>query len=62
MGIALYIATYDIAGGDSKDLVLAPGRWLALLAIATPLIVAGATSLPARLLTRIPTAEALRYE
>jgi putative ABC transport system permease protein len=62
IGLALYIAVYNIAGGDSKDLVLAPWSWLALLPIATPLIVAGATSLPARLATRIPTAEALRYE
>ncbi len=35
---------------------------LALVVLATPLIVAGATSLPARLATRIPTADALRYE
>jgi putative ABC transport system permease protein len=62
IGIALYIAAYDIAGGDSENLVLAPWWWLALLPIATLLIVAGATSLPARLATRIPTADAIRYE
>jgi hypothetical protein len=34
----------------------------ALVPIATLLMVAAATSLPARLATRIPTADALRYE
>ena len=62
IGIALYVAVYDIAGGDSEDLVLAPWGLLALLPIATLLFVVGATSLPARLATRIPTAEVLRYE
>jgi putative ABC transport system permease protein len=62
IGIALYIGVYDIAGGSSEDLVLAPWWWLALVPIATLLIVTAATSLPARLATRIPTADALRYE
>jgi putative ABC transport system permease protein len=42
--------------------VLAPWWWLALVPIGAPLLVAGATGLPARLATRIPTADALRYE
>jgi putative ABC transport system permease protein len=62
IGIALYVAVYGIAGGDSEDLVLALWWWLALVPIATVLVVVGATSLPARLATRIPTADALRYE
>jgi putative ABC transport system permease protein len=62
IGIALYVAVYHVAGGDSEDLVLAHWWWLALVPIATLLVVVGATSLPARLATRIPTAEALRYE
>jgi putative ABC transport system permease protein len=62
VGIALYVAVYDMAGGSSEDLVLAPWWWLALVPIAAPLIVAGATSLPARLATRIPPADALPYE
>jgi putative ABC transport system permease protein len=61
-GIGLYLALYAIAGGDGEDLVLAPWWWFALVPAATLLIVAAATSLPARLATRIPTADALRYE
>jgi putative ABC transport system permease protein len=61
-GIGLFLAVYTIAGGDRKDFVIAPWWWLALVPIATLLIVAGAASLLARLATRIPTADALRYE
>ena len=42
--------------------MIAPWSWLALVPVATVLIVIAATSLPARLATRIPTADALRYE
>jgi putative ABC transport system permease protein len=62
IGIALYRAVYAIAGGDSQDLVIAPWWTLTLVPVATLLIVAGATSQPARLATRIPTADAVRYE
>jgi putative ABC transport system permease protein len=62
IGIVLYRAVYGIAGGSSEDLVSAPWWWLALVPIGTLLVVAAATSLPARLATRIPTADALRYE
>ena len=62
VGIGLYVAVYGIAGGSSEDRVIAPWWWLALVPIATVLMVVAATSLPARLATRIPTADALRYE
>jgi putative ABC transport system permease protein len=62
IGTALYLAVYSIAGGSSEDLALAPWWWLAPVPIVTVLIVVAATSLPARLATAIPTADALRYE
>jgi putative ABC transport system permease protein len=62
LGIAFYVAVYNIAGGSSEDLVLASWWWLGLVPIATLLVVAAVTSLPARLATRIPSADALRYE
>jgi putative ABC transport system permease protein len=61
-GICLYVAVYAIAGGSSEDRVLAPWWWLALVPIGAVLVVVAATSLPARLATRIRTADALRYE
>ena len=42
--------------------MIAPWWSLALVPIATVIMVVAATSLPARLATRIPTADALRYE
>jgi ABC-type lipoprotein release transport system permease subunit len=62
IGIGLYLAVYQGTGGDSEDLVMAPWWWLALVPIGTLLMVAAVTGLPARLATRIPTADALRYE
>ena len=62
LGIALYLAMYGIAGDTTEDAVLAPWWSLALIPIGTVLLVIGATSLPARLATRMRTAEALRYE
>ena len=62
VGIALYVTIYGIAGGSSEDRVIAPWWWLALVPIGTLLVVVAATSIPARLATRIPTADALRYE
>jgi putative ABC transport system permease protein len=61
-GIGLYIAVFGIAGGSPEDRVIAPWSWLALVPIGTVLMVVAATILPARLATRIPTADALRYE
>jgi ABC-type lipoprotein release transport system permease subunit len=62
VGIALYRAVYGIAGGDSEDLVIAPWWSLALVPIGALFLVAAATTLPARLATRIAAADALRYE
>ena len=42
--------------------MIAPWWWLALVPVGGILLVVIATSLPARLATRIPTADALRYE
>lgn len=60
--IGLYVAVYGIAGGSSEDLVIAPWWSLALVPVATVLMVVAVTSLPARLATRIPSTDALRYE
>ena len=60
--IALYVAVYGIAGGDSEDRVIATWWWLALVPTGPYSGGPAATSLPARLATRIPTADALRYE
>jgi putative ABC transport system permease protein len=62
LGIGLYVVVYAIAGGSSEDRVIAPWWWLALVPIGTVLLVVAATSLPARLATRIPAADAVRYE
>lgn len=62
LGIALFRAVYAIAGGSSEDLVIAPWWALTLVPIGTLLLVAAATAVPSRLATRIPAAEALRYE
>ncbi len=62
LGIALYRVVYALAGGDADALVIAPWWCLALVPLAAQLIVAAAAGLPARLATRIPPAEALRYE
>jgi putative ABC transport system permease protein len=62
VGIGLYFTVYEIAGGSAEERVIAPWWWLALVPIGTVLMVVAATSLPARIATRIPTADALRYE
>jgi putative ABC transport system permease protein len=62
LGVGLYLATYRIAGDTTEDAVIAPWWLLALIPIGTVLLVIAATSLPARLATRIRTADALRYE
>jgi ABC-type lipoprotein release transport system permease subunit len=46
----------------TDEAVIAPWWSLALIPIGTVLVVVAATSLPARLATRIRTADALRYE
>jgi putative ABC transport system permease protein len=62
LGIGLYLAIYQIAGDTTEDAVLAPWWSLTLIPVGTVLVVVAATSLPARLVTRIRTADALRYE
>jgi ABC-type antimicrobial peptide transport system permease subunit len=48
--------------GQPEGAVVAPWWSLALIPVGTALVVVAATSLPARLATRIRTADALRYE
>ena len=62
LGIGLYLALSRIAGDTSEDAVIASWWMLALIPIGTVLVVAAATSLPARLATRIHTADSLRYD
>jgi putative ABC transport system permease protein len=62
LGIGLYLAVYRASDGTTDDLVIAPWWWLALVPFGTLLMVAALTGVPARLATRIPTADALRYE
>jgi ABC-type lipoprotein release transport system permease subunit len=62
LGMGIYLALYAIASGSTEDAVLAPWWSLALIPVATVLVVVAATSLPARLATRIHAADALRYE
>jgi putative ABC transport system permease protein len=62
LGVGLYLGLAWITSGTTEDAVVAPWRSLALIPIGTVLVVAAATSLPARLATRIRTADALRYE
>jgi ABC-type lipoprotein release transport system permease subunit len=62
LGIGLYLALFAIAGDTSERAVIAPPWSLALIPIGTVLVVVAATSLPARLATRIRIADSLRYE
>ena len=62
VGIGLYVAVYALVGANADDLVLAPWWWLALVPVGALPVIAGVTSLPARVATRIPSAQALRYE
>jgi putative ABC transport system permease protein len=62
LGIGLYLALFEIAGDTTEDAVIASWWSLALIPIGTVLVVVAATSLPARLATRIHPADALRYE
>ena len=62
LGIGLYLALFGIAGDTTEEAVIAPWWSLALIPIGTVVVVVAATSLPARLATRIRIADALRYE
>ena len=57
-GIGLYVDRLRGRRGSSEDRVIAPWWWLALVPIASVLIVSPPPASPARLATRIPTAEA----
>jgi hypothetical protein len=61
-GHRLYLALYQAASGNTTDAVVTPWQWLALIPVATLLLVVAATGLPARLATRIRTADALRFD
>ena len=62
LGVGLYLALAWITSGTTEDAVVAPWQTLALIPIGTVLVVVAATSVPARLATRIRTSDALRYE
>jgi ABC-type lipoprotein release transport system permease subunit len=62
LGAGLYLALFRVAGDTTEDAVIAPWWSLALIPLGAVLAVVAATSLPARLATRIHTADALRYE
>jgi ABC-type antimicrobial peptide transport system permease subunit len=61
LGIGLYLVLFRIAD-TTEDAVIAPWWALALIPIGAVLVGVAATSLPARLATRIQIADALRYE
>jgi ABC-type antimicrobial peptide transport system permease subunit len=61
LGIGLFFALYSAAGGDSGASI-APWWWLALVPILIACGTALATSIPARLASRISVSEAVRYE
>ena len=62
LGVGLYLALAWITSGTTEDAVVAPWPSLALIPIGAVLVVVAATSVPARLATRIRTSDALRYE
>jgi putative ABC transport system permease protein len=62
LGVGLYLALFRIAGDAGEEAVIAPWWSLALIPVGTVLVVVAATSLPARLATRMRIADALRYE
>jgi putative ABC transport system permease protein len=61
-GIGLYLALVVTASGGTADAVIAPWPWLAVVPVATLLLVVAAIGLPTRLAARLPASEALRYE
>jgi ABC-type antimicrobial peptide transport system permease subunit len=62
-GIALFLVLYATASGDgASGPTLAPWWWLLSVPLASTLVIAVGTSLPARLAARIPASDAVRYE
>ena len=62
LGVGLYLTLAWITSGTTEEAVVAPWRALALIPIGAVIVVVAATSVPARLATRIRTSDALRYE
>ena len=62
LGVGLYLGLAWITSGTTEDAVVASWPSLALIPIGTVLVVVAATTVPARLATRIRTSDALRYE
>ncbi len=62
LGVGLYLTLAWITSGTTEEAVVAPWWSLALIPLGTVLVVVAATSVPARLATRIRTSDALRYE
>ena len=61
VGLGLFVVVYSVSGGEG-DPVLAPWAWLVLVPVGTVLLVLLATSVPARVATRSPVAQALRID
>ena len=61
VGVALYVAVYRAAGGDG-DPTIASWTWLALVPVATVLLVVAATSVPARMAAHASAVDVLRTE
>jgi ABC-type lipoprotein release transport system permease subunit len=60
--VALLSILAWITSGTTEEAVVAPWRSLAPIPIGAVLVVVAATSVPARLATRIRPSDALRYE
>jgi putative ABC transport system permease protein len=62
LGIGLYVLVRGAASGQWELDIVAPWWWFVPLPVGIALLAALVTSVPARRITRIPVAEALRYE
>ena len=62
LGVGLYLALAWTTSGTTEDAVVASWLSLSLIPFGTVLVVVAATSVPARLATRIRISDALRYE
>ena len=62
LGVAVYFALVKLASGTTDEAVVAAWWTLALVPVATAVVVVAATSLPAWVASRIRAADALRYE
>jgi putative ABC transport system permease protein len=62
LGIGLYTLVRGVASGQWELEIVAPWWWFVPLPVGIALLAALVTSVPARRITRMPVAEALRYE